>query len=138
MAGSNVSLTFSSKVINERGDVVITGSSALNDGSNTQYTGVFSIPKTARKSHRYVTFFLSADAITGTNIDVALMGANTSGGTKYLLLDAVVADITNGADKVAVVDINAYPMPYYYLRLIADADNKANTLTVKIFVPSID
>ena len=81
-----------------------------------------------KNEHKYVTFGANASAVSGTNLDIALMGADTSGGTKYLLLDALVADITTTGRISAVVDLNLYPAPYYYIRHTSDADESANTV----------
>lgn len=85
------------------------------------------------KEHKYVTFVASASAVTGTNVDIALYGAATSGGTKFLLLDAVVADLDNSNKvKSGTIDINAYPAPFYYLGHTADVDEHLNTITYTI------
>jgi hypothetical protein len=84
-------------------------------------------------NNRYISVLCSASAVTGTNLDIALYGAHTSGGTKFLLVDAIVADITNSAKTAGGrVDLNAYPAPYYYIGWTADADESANTITVSI------
>jgi hypothetical protein len=80
------------------------------------------------KANQYVSFGFNASAVTGTNLDIALYGAYESGGTKFLLLDAVVADITATGLVFGVVDINAYPAPYYYLGWTSDDDESANTI----------
>lgn len=84
-------------------------------------------------STQYVSFTLEASAVSGTNFDIAIYGAMTSGGTKFLLKDALVADITTTAKAVGTIDVNAYPAPYYYIAWTADADEDANTITVEFF-----
>lgn len=84
---------------------------------------------------RYVTIFAEASAVSGTNIDISLWGAYTSGGTKFLLLDAPgsIADLTNSAKTAAGrIDIEAYPAPYYFIGMLADANESANTVTLNI------
>jgi len=56
------------------------------------------------------------------------------GTNKYLLLDAVVADITTGVAtwKAAAVDINAYPAAYYFLAWTTDQTEAANPITVHV------
>lgn len=89
-------------------------------------------PKVTNKN---VLLTVAASAVTGTNFDVDLYGSDEIGGTKYLLLGAVVADLTTSAAGVKILDLNAYPAPYYYVGWTADVDEKANTITVKIMVP---
>lgn len=86
-------------------------------------------------TNKNVLLTVAASAVSGTNFDVALYGSDESGGTKYLLLDAVVADITTTAPGVKILDLNAYPAPYYYIAWTADADEDANTITVKWMIP---
>ena len=82
---------------------------------------------------RYISIFGEASAVTGTNIDISLWGAHTSGGTKFLLLDAPITDLTNAAKTAgASINIEAYPAPYYYIGMLADADEHLNTVTLSI------
>ena len=78
------------------------------------------------------TIFITVDAVTGTNIDIALYGAYQSGGTKYLLLDALVADITGAENVAASIDINDYPAPFYYIAWTTDVDESTNTIGLAI------
>lgn len=91
-------------------------------------------PKVDGKN-RYVTLWASASAVSGTNIDISLWGSLTATGTKYLLTDAPgsIADITNAAKTAAGrFDIEAYPAPYYWIGMLADANESANTVTLNI------
>ncbi len=84
------------------------------------------------KLNKYVTFVATVSTVSGTTIDIALYGAWTSGGTKFTLLDAPIADFTTSSSSVTnagVVDLNAYPAPYYYLGHTVDADEDANTIS---------
>ena len=84
---------------------------------------------------RYVSLFAEASAVSGTNIDISLWGAYTSGGTKFLLVDAPgsIADLTNAAKTAgASFNIEAYPAPYYYIGMLADVNESANTVTLSI------
>lgn len=85
------------------------------------------------QSKGYVELICVASAVSGTNLDIGVYGSFTTTGTKYLLLDAPVADVTNAA-KTATGSVNlaAYPMPYYFIGWITDADESANTITVYI------
>ena len=85
--------------------------------------------------NRYITIFAEASAVSGTNIDISLWGAYSSGGTKFLLLDAPgsIADLTNAAKTAAGrIDLEAYPAPYYYIGMLADVDESANTVTLNV------
>ena len=84
-------------------------------------------------SNQYVSFTVKASAVTGTNFDIAIYGAMTSGGTKFLLKDALVADVTDTTKAVGTININAYPAPYYYLAHTSDVDESANTITYEFF-----
>lgn len=82
---------------------------------------------------RYISIFGEASAVTGTNIDISLWGAYTSGGTKFLLLDAPIADLTNAAKTAGgSINIEAYPAPYYFIGMLADADEHLNKVTLSI------
>lgn len=106
----------------------------LPSSATTEYSSVISFLKArCDGTNQYVTFAFKASAVSGTNLDIALYGANTSGGTKFLLKDAVVADITDATKAAGVIDINAYPAPFYYLAWTADADESANTITVDVY-----
>jgi hypothetical protein len=86
------------------------------------------------KLNRYVTFTFNVSAVSGTNVDIALYGSSDAAGTsKALLKDAVVADITATGEVAGVVDLNAYPAPYYFLGWTTDADEDANTIAVKVY-----
>jgi len=79
---------------------------------------------------QYVTLSVVASAISGTDIDIMLYGSVDSAGTsKYLLLDCLDMTIVTGAK---VIDINAYPAPYYFISQTVQASEAANTLTVNI------
>ena len=89
-------------------------------------------------NNRYVTFVLTPSAVSGTNLDIELYAAWESGGTKVLLKDAPVADLTADATAVAgVVDLAAYPAPYYYLAWLTDADEQANTIDVRVMAKGL-
>ena len=89
-------------------------------------------PKLANKN---VTVVLNASAVSGTNLDISLHGAWEKGGSKVTLVsDALVADITATGNNVDILDLNAYPMPYYYIGWTADADESANTITLTCIV----
>lgn len=108
---------------------------ALGNTTTTYTAEIDFLHPDNRKANVYVSFYFAASTVSGTNIDVALYGAFSSGGTKVLLKDAVVADITSTAAAVGVLDINQYPAPYYYLGFTTDADETLNTMDVKIVKP---
>lgn len=86
--------------------------------------------------NQWVAFIAHPSAISGTNLDIALYGAYESGGTKVLLKDAIIADLTvDDTPVVGLVDMNLYPCPYYYIGVTADGDESANTISYRIIVP---
>ena len=91
----------------------------------------FLIPD-AEHANKKVLITFNVTALSGTNLDMALYGSDSIGGTKVLLLDAIVADITVTGANPVILDLNAYPAPYYYLAWTADQDEKANSIAVKI------
>jgi hypothetical protein len=108
----------------------------LPSSATTEYSDVIKatdIGPDLRNNNRYVTFTFNASAVTGTNLDISLYVSRTQGGTKVQILDAVVADITATGVKIAVVDINAYPGPFYYLAWLSDADESSNTIDVEVY-----
>ena len=79
-----------------------------------------------------VGFWFLASAVTGTNLDIALYGAKTIGGTKYLLVDTVVTDITDTTPAIGILDMQAYPAPYYYISVTGDNAETGNTLRIDV------
>jgi hypothetical protein len=113
---------------------VVTGAT---DTTQT-YLPVITFMTNSLNRHRHVFLNFYFPVVTGTNIDVAIYGSMTPTGTKFLLLDAPVADITTaGAAKGTEFDVNAYPAPYYWVSLIYDGNNGGNTGYVRIIVPHI-
>ena len=106
----------------------------LPGSATTGYSTEIDFLKISRDTNnKYVSLLVNCSAVSGTNVDIALYGAMTSGGDKFLLLDAVVADVTTGVVKGGVFDLNAYPAPYYYIAYTTDADEDANTITMTVF-----
>ena len=86
-------------------------------------------------ANKNVTVVLNASAVSGTNLDISLHGTWEKGGSKVALVsDALVADITATGNNVDILDLNSYPMPYYYVAWTADADESANTITLTCIV----
>lgn len=111
----------------------------LPSSATTEYSSEIDFLKPNLKNNNYyVTFGANASAVSGTNIDIALYGADVSGGTKYLLKDALVADITATGRVSAVVDLNQYPAPYYYIAHTSDVDESANTIDYFITFPKVE
>ena len=83
--------------------------------------------------NQYISFSFNASAVTGTNLDIALYGADDSAGTaKYLLLDALVADITATGKVTGIIDIKAYPAPFYFISVTGDNAETGNTLRIDV------
>ena len=106
----------------------------LPSSATTEYSSEIDFIKAINRDTQseYVSFVITVDAVSGTYLDIALYGAYESGGTKFLLKDAVVADITGAGTSAGIVDIKAYPAPYYYIGWTSDADESANTLTLNV------
>ncbi len=82
---------------------------------------------------QYVSFSFNASAVTGTNLDIALYGCdNAAGNDMYLLLDPLVADITATGKITAILDIQAYPAPFYFISVTGDNAEVGNTLAISI------
>lgn len=108
-----------------------TETSTLPSSATTEYSSEINFLKVnPEHASKKVIMLIAASAVSGTNLDIALYGAKSEGGTKYLLLDAIVADITDTTQGVKILDLNAYPAPYYYIGWTADADESDNTITV--------
>jgi len=107
----------------------------LPSSATIEYSSVidFLIPD-AEYANKKVLITFNATAVSGTDLDIALYGSDSIGGTKIELLDPLVADIAATGAKSVILDLNAYPAPYYYLAWTADTDEKANSITVKIMV----
>lgn len=84
---------------------------------------------------QFVAFSFEVPAgIAGTNIDIALYGAKKSGGTKSLLLDALVADITTGdtVKYTGIIDVQQYPASFYYISVTGDNVETGKLLNIEI------
>ena len=126
-------MSWSKKTANKVGR--LTETYTLPSSATTEYSTVLTEVRPRRDgTEQNVTFVFNASAVSGTNLDIALYGADKSGGTKFLLKDAVVADITATGANAGVVDINAYPASVYYLAWTADANESANTITVDVYL----
>jgi len=104
-------------------------------GAAQGYSPVIDVIKVRSKrlsNGQYVSFSFNASAVTGTNLDIALYGSDTVGGSKFLLLDALVADITDTTMVAGVIDIQAYPASFYWISVTGDNAEVGNTLTIKI------
>ena len=115
--------------------LVLSESYTLPSSATTEYSSVIKkVKPNLDNANRYVEIGFNASAVTGTNLDIALYGSDTEAGTsKYLLKDAIVADITATGWSFGQVDLNAYPAPYYFLAWTSDADESANTIATKVF-----
>ncbi len=89
-----------------------------------------------RANHNgFVEIRAKVSAVSGTDLDIDLLGSYTATGTKYELLAAVVADLTKSGttyDTRASVNLKLYPMPYYFIGHTADADEDANNISYYI------
>ena len=136
-AGSATAWT--KKTTGNFGDVVATTIVTNSDNATITYSPVLSFAKLKKTAKRNITIFVEATTLTGTNLDFSLYGSDTEDGTvKYLLLDAVVADLTTGVAGAGIVDLNAYPAPYYFIGIFPDADESAasHRTVLRVFIPA--
>ena len=86
-----------------------------------------------KSNGQYVSFSFNASAVTGADLDIALYGCDNDAGTdKYLLLDAIVADITATGKVTGIIDIQAYPAPFYFISVTGAHAETGNTLRIDI------
>jgi len=86
-------------------------------------------------ANKKVAVILNASAVSGSNLDISLYGTWEAGGSKVTLVsDTLVTDIAATGNNVDILDLNAYPMPYYYIGWTSDADESANTITLTCIV----
>jgi len=110
----------------------------LPASATTEYSTVIRelrplINKNNGTNNRYITVAFNASAVTGTNLDIALYGADDLAGTnKFLLKDAIVADITATGWTAGQIDLNAYPANYYFIAWTSDINESANTIDVRV------
>jgi len=118
------------------GVLVASETNTLPSSATTEYSSEISFLKgNPAVSTRAVSVWIKASAVSGTNLDIALYGADKAGGTKFLLAAAIVnaiTDLTCATAAVDLLDLNRYPAPFYYIAWTSDADESANTIEVKI------
>lgn len=88
---------------------------------------------------RWLRVAATPDTITGSNYDVTLEGAYESGGTKVVLKDEIIADMTvDGAEVATTVawDLWSTPMPFLYLAFLSDTDETSNEIAITLTVAS--
>jgi len=115
--------------------IYFTETYTLPDSATTEYSSEIDFIKLGIYGGlRFVRFALNATAVTGADLDIALYGAYTSGGTKVKLLDPLVPDITATGEVASstALDMILYPMPYYYIGWTTDVHESANTITVTL------
>lgn len=83
-------------------------------------------------ANRYLAISAIKSVAMVTDLVVELYGALSSGGTKVLLKTDVITGLTN-ARKSGVVDLNAYPFPYYYVAVKSSANNSNGDVTIDVF-----
>ena len=127
--------TYGFSVVQETG-VTLPSSATTEYGSEID-TVKYGLNADFSTLNKYVAFRVKVSAVSGTNFDIAIYGAWTSGGTKFLLKDAVVADLTSDATAVTgVIDVNAGIglAPYIYVAWTADVNESANTIDYQFVV----
>ena len=128
-------------------------SETTNNNGYKVYTETLTLPASATVGYSSEIDFLEADpdnatkkviivanasAVSGTNLDLEIVGHWTKGtaGASMISLgvDGYIADITATGNNIDVLDVNTIPMPYHRLEHLADADESANTITYTIIV----
>lgn len=113
---------------------VITELAITGPNANTVFSSEIKqvVPNIGQANRRILVAGITSGAIT-TDFTVDLYGAATSGGTKYLLSSGIISGgLVNTSLKAGVVDLNAFPSPYYYIGLKSTANNSA--ITADVFV----
>jgi hypothetical protein len=67
-----------------------------------------------------------------TDLIIELYGALTATGTKTLLKTNVITGLTN-AQKTGIVDLNAYPFPFYFVGVTSASNNSNGDVTFHVF-----
>ena len=130
MAWSETTTSNGYKVYTE----TITLPASATAGYSSQIDFIQADPDNATKK---IIVVANASAVSGTNLDLSLIGhwtKYTAGASMVSLVDAYIADITATGNNIDVLDVNSYPMPYYRLKHISDADESANTITYTIII----
>ena len=136
---AGTSLAWAKQTTGNFGDLVLKTIITNSTTAAKSYTPVINAAKFNNTAKRTIGIFVEGSTLSGTNLDFALEGSDTEAGTvKYILLDAVVADLTTGVAGYGTVDLNAYPAPYYFISVLTDADESAvaNRTTLRVFLPN--
>jgi hypothetical protein len=84
-------------------------------------------------SNRRVSIGFNVSAAVNAGTRVNLYGSFTPTGTKILIKANLAGDAApTVAPKYEAVDLNALPMPYYFVGCVGAADETAKTLSVYI------
>jgi len=85
------------------------------------------------KDNRYVNITFQASAVSGTNVDLALFGSETTDSADAVDTGFSIAALTDATVLLKNINLNQYGFPYYFIKYTADADESSNTLTIKVF-----
>ena len=137
---AGTSLAWAKQTTGNFGDLVLKTIITNSTTAAKSYTPVINAAKFNNTAKRTIGIFVEGSTLSGGgNLDFALEGSDTEAGTvKYILLDAVVADLTTGVAGYGTVDLNAYPAPYYFISVLPDADESAvsHRTTLRVFLPN--
>lgn len=87
-----------------------------------------------RIANKKIGIYAKASAVT-TDLTMDIYGAASPGGTKVLLAANVLGgNIGTTNPSFYALDLNAYPMPYYYIGIKSTANNSANTVDLKVSI----
>jgi hypothetical protein len=115
-----------------QGLTLITQTIAAPDTDTTFSDVIKEIKPDFTNNNRFinVSAILSASATGAVTVD--LYGSNDEAGTsKYQLKANIISSLTN-AVQAAVVDLNAYPAPYYFIGVQSDGDDSAHFAALSV------
>jgi len=108
-------------------ELTITGPS-----STTVYGTEISVLKpNFTNNNRWVTVTAKASATPTGTLTIDLYAANSSGGTKYQI-KANIITLSDATTTAALVDLNAYPAPYYYIGIQSTGNDSGHTFDVSM------
>ncbi len=118
------------------GNILVTETKDLPASATTEYGTVFEV-KPGPNNARYVHGWVQCSAVTGTNVDFGLYGADTLTGTKRALKAAVVTALTDGTLTPFVIELKAEGYaPFLFFGWTSDADESANTIAYGLTIPN--
>jgi hypothetical protein len=82
-------------------------------------------------NNRWITVAAVKSASAVGTITIQLYGSFTRTGTKVLLKTDVITSLTN-AVKTGLLDLNAFPAPYYYIAVLSNGNDSNGTVAITV------